>query len=195
MKHLPTATTKATSPTTELKNTNNAKIKKKKGPKRKVIDRIEMIKHFCYPQPKAAKLLGVSVSTLKRRFYEMQFGSKWPYPCSKSKDKSMQEVMKDIKVQNDEEKRLLLKVITSDEGDFIEDDEITDEAGEEATETNYSTDSQNESCTSKDSQSIKSILNDEPCENPKNIDLSTLCFLLKAFETYSPYSSSCPRIL
>jgi AraC-like DNA-binding protein len=34
---------------------------------------------FQYPQHEAAKRLGVSVSTLKRRFYELYGGTRWPF--------------------------------------------------------------------------------------------------------------------
>jgi hypothetical protein len=34
---------------------------------------------YMYPQPEAAKRLGVSLSTLKRRFYELHNGQRWPY--------------------------------------------------------------------------------------------------------------------
>lgn len=45
----------------------------------------EDIEHlFKYPQPKAAQILGVSVSTLKRRFYEVTGGlTRWPYATIK----------------------------------------------------------------------------------------------------------------
>jgi len=39
----------------------------------------EMRKYFKYPQPEAAKRLGVSLSTLKRRFYALNMGKRWPY--------------------------------------------------------------------------------------------------------------------
>jgi hypothetical protein len=45
----------------------------------------EMQKYFKYPQPEAAKRLGVSLSTLKRRFYALNMGkrlfSKGFVPC------------------------------------------------------------------------------------------------------------------
>jgi hypothetical protein len=43
------------------------------------IDSKEMERLFIYPQPEAAKRLGVSLSTLKRRFYETHQGKRWPY--------------------------------------------------------------------------------------------------------------------
>jgi hypothetical protein len=43
------------------------------------IDTKEMERLFIYPQPEAAKRLGVSLSTLKRRFYETHKGKRWPY--------------------------------------------------------------------------------------------------------------------
>lgn len=46
---------------------------------RKEITKEEIKKYFNVSQSKAAKLLGVSVSTLKRRFYSMNMG-RWPYP-------------------------------------------------------------------------------------------------------------------
>jgi len=44
-------------------------------------------KYFSFPQPKAAKLLGVSLSTLKRRFYDTHKGSRWPYSGIKKQAK------------------------------------------------------------------------------------------------------------
>lgn len=38
-----------------------------------------MAKYFKYTQSVAAKKLGVSVSTLKRRFYQLDMGKRWPY--------------------------------------------------------------------------------------------------------------------
>ncbi|KAG2378841.1 hypothetical protein C9374_007989 [Naegleria lovaniensis] len=55
---------------------------KKKGPKKREISRQDMEKYFHVSQTVAAKLLGVSVSTLKRRFYE-EFNMKWPYVPTK----------------------------------------------------------------------------------------------------------------
>jgi hypothetical protein len=43
------------------------------------IDKEQIEKYFSLPQPSAAKKLGVSLSTLKRRFYETHGGTRWPY--------------------------------------------------------------------------------------------------------------------
>ncbi len=51
--------------------------------KKIVIDLKEMKKYYYYPQPTAAKLLGVSLSTLKRRYYEVVGDKRWPYPDMK----------------------------------------------------------------------------------------------------------------
>lgn len=47
----------------------------------------EIEKYFSFPQPTAAKLLKVSLSTLKRRFYETHRGSRWPYSGIKKQAK------------------------------------------------------------------------------------------------------------
>jgi hypothetical protein len=40
----------------------------------------QQIEHFySSPQPQAAKQLGVSLSTLKRRYYEFSGSKRWPY--------------------------------------------------------------------------------------------------------------------
>lgn len=48
------------------------------------IIREEISKYFAYSQSNAAKLLGISVSTLKRKCYAMGMG-KWPYQNIKNK--------------------------------------------------------------------------------------------------------------
>ncbi|KAL9641457.1 hypothetical protein ABK040_013382 [Willaertia magna] len=50
------------------------------------ITRVEMSKYFNAPQTLAARLLGVSVSTLKRRYYEMYKG-RWPYQSLSNKER------------------------------------------------------------------------------------------------------------
>jgi hypothetical protein len=65
------------------KNNNNTNSGIQKNRKRKrEITKDEIKKYFNYSQAKAAKMLGVSVSTLKRRYYSMGMG-KWPYPENK----------------------------------------------------------------------------------------------------------------
>ncbi|KAG2379420.1 hypothetical protein C9374_006537 [Naegleria lovaniensis] len=54
--------------------------KKKKTNTRIEITREMMTKYFYCPQTLAARLLGVSISTLKRRFYDLHIG-RWPYQC------------------------------------------------------------------------------------------------------------------
>ena len=48
-----------------------------------VLSADEIRQYFCYTQSDAARLLGVSVSTLKRRFYELNLGNRWPYKRTK----------------------------------------------------------------------------------------------------------------
>jgi DNA-binding transcriptional regulator YiaG len=62
----------------EKSNLSRSKSYQRKGG-RKEITKEEIKKYFNVSQSKAAKLLGVSVSTLKRRFYSMDMG-RWPYP-------------------------------------------------------------------------------------------------------------------
>jgi DNA-binding NtrC family response regulator len=50
------------------------------------IRREDLLKYMNCSQQYAAKMLGVSVSTLKRRFYELNMG-KWPYVENKSIEK------------------------------------------------------------------------------------------------------------
>merc|ERR1712130_820054 len=52
------------------------------------ISREDMKRLFQYPQPVAAKIMGVSVSTLKRRFYALNMGKRWPYYKISSPKKS-----------------------------------------------------------------------------------------------------------
>lgn len=53
---------------------------KKKGRKQKFfISEQELTKYYGLSQPDAAQRLGVSVSTLKRRFYELHPDMRWPY--------------------------------------------------------------------------------------------------------------------
>jgi len=67
----------------EVKRTKDGKIAKKKGRKQKFfITEEELHKYYQYSQPEAAKRLGVSVSTLKRRYYKLFPGKRWPYPTS-----------------------------------------------------------------------------------------------------------------
>eukprot|EP00689_Sawyeria_marylandensis_P003668 EC826238.1.p1 GENE.EC826238.1~~EC826238.1.p1 ORF type:complete len:186 (+),score=62.66 EC826238.1:139-696(+) len=47
--------------------------------KKKLLSESEIKKYMHLPQKKAAQLLGVSVSTLKRRFYELKISERWPY--------------------------------------------------------------------------------------------------------------------
>ncbi|KAF0974319.1 hypothetical protein FDP41_006929 [Naegleria fowleri] len=53
---------------------------KKKTNTRIEITREMMARYFYCPQTLAARLLGVSISTLKRRFYDLHMG-RWPYQC------------------------------------------------------------------------------------------------------------------
>ncbi|EFC41625.1 predicted protein [Naegleria gruberi] len=48
-----------------------------------VLSADQIRQYFCYTQQDAARLLGVSVSTLKRRFYELKLGKRWPYKRTK----------------------------------------------------------------------------------------------------------------
>ncbi|EFC42300.1 hypothetical protein NAEGRDRAFT_80436 [Naegleria gruberi] len=57
------------------------KESKKKKNNTKIEITHEMMKPYFYcPQTLAARLLGVSISTLKRRFYDLHIG-RWPYQC------------------------------------------------------------------------------------------------------------------
>lgn len=51
----------------------------RRGKKRLELSQEELEKHFHVSQQEAAKRLGVSVSTLKRRFYEIFNNMRWPY--------------------------------------------------------------------------------------------------------------------
>lgn len=97
------ATTTTTSATTDSTTTNNISLykpasspsisetmvqsgeiikhsKAKRGKKVISLSESAIKSHFIYPQPEAARRLGVSLSTLKRRFYECYGGTKrWPY--------------------------------------------------------------------------------------------------------------------
>lgn len=57
-----------------IKNSQmKAKVKKQK----KEIPVHDILRVMAYPQPIASKILNVSISTLKRRYYELNFG-RWP---------------------------------------------------------------------------------------------------------------------
>lgn len=61
-------------------NENIEHVKPKRGKKVISLSESAIKSHFIYPQPEAARRLGVSLSTLKRRFYECYGGTKrWPY--------------------------------------------------------------------------------------------------------------------
>jgi hypothetical protein len=87
--HSPTTTSHTPSPPPQqqsTKNNNNNKkatteggIKKKRKTKKNkiIIPMRDMIRLFSMPQPVAAKKLNVSISTLKRRFYELDI-TRWP---------------------------------------------------------------------------------------------------------------------
>lgn len=65
-----------------------AKMKKMIAPistKKNELTKEEIAKYFSYSQSTAAKMLGISVSTLKRRYYAMNLG-KWPYQYAKGMD-------------------------------------------------------------------------------------------------------------
>lgn len=59
------------------------------------LEKHEIEQFFSYPQPEAAKKLGVSLSTLKRRFYETHGKIRWPYCAIKKqcKKRSLSYVM------------------------------------------------------------------------------------------------------
>jgi hypothetical protein len=71
------------SATSSTNNKNNKKIQKKKRKTKKnkiIIPMGDMIRLLTLPQPIAAQKLKVSVSTLKRRYYELELG-RWPANC------------------------------------------------------------------------------------------------------------------
>jgi hypothetical protein len=74
--------------------TKQAKMKKNIpapiNTKKQELTKEEISKYFSYSQSTAAKMLGISVSTLKRRYYSMGLG-KWPYQYAKSPKSSFQE--------------------------------------------------------------------------------------------------------
>ncbi len=51
----------------------------KRGKKIIVLSEQQLRTHYIFSQPEAARRLGVSLSTLKRRFYELHSGKRWPY--------------------------------------------------------------------------------------------------------------------
>lgn len=75
-------------------NSSQGRIRKVKSKKNKIdIPTYEIIRCLCLKQDIAADKLGVSISTLKRRYYELKLG-RWPIdsshqpdsPCSKNKE-------------------------------------------------------------------------------------------------------------
>lgn len=67
------------------------------------ITRREMAKYFSYPQRLAAQKLGVSVSTLKRRFYQLGIG-RWPYQLMQEKRRSnLWSLVSDVESQSEKE--------------------------------------------------------------------------------------------
>jgi hypothetical protein len=62
----------------KTRHSNNGATKKRKVKKNKILIPVQdMIRLFSMPQPIAAVKLNVSISTLKRRFYELEM-EKWP---------------------------------------------------------------------------------------------------------------------
>ncbi|KAL0476290.1 hypothetical protein AKO1_010898 [Acrasis kona] len=59
--------------------------KPKSGRKVKITKEV-LQDYYCYPQVEAAKLLGVSLSTLKRKFYELKIG-RWPHYEARIKER------------------------------------------------------------------------------------------------------------
>jgi DNA-binding transcriptional regulator YiaG len=74
----------------------------KKFNKKYTITEEDIRKHFNCSQKQAASLLGVSVSTLKRRFYALGLGHKWPYPLAKkqTKKRSLSYILNKKNVEN-----------------------------------------------------------------------------------------------
>jgi hypothetical protein len=86
-----TNTTNGTTTTTGASSISKS-FKKKKGRKQKFfISEQELSKYYQYSQPEAARLLGISVSTLKRRYYKMHPNKRWPYNCGSSKNCEVQQ--------------------------------------------------------------------------------------------------------
>jgi DNA-binding transcriptional regulator YiaG len=79
-----TTTTTTKQQTTRTTTTTNKKKQKNRHSRKQIYISERQIKaHFIFSQPEAARRLGVSLSTLKRRFYELNGGCggtmKWPY--------------------------------------------------------------------------------------------------------------------
>jgi hypothetical protein len=66
--------------------------KRSRNKKLDQITKEDMMKYFKYTQSVAAKKLGVSVSTLKRRFYQLDMGKRWPYKrCPNGAEKAFED--------------------------------------------------------------------------------------------------------
>ncbi len=78
-----TSPEKSTNVGSNTTNTNNGIVKPPhpNSKRKKKLSKEEILKYIQYPQPDAARMLNVSVSTLKRRFYELGLG-RWPYPTT-----------------------------------------------------------------------------------------------------------------
>lgn len=86
------------------KATNTGKSStEKKSTKKYTIAEEDIRKHFNCSQKQAASRLGVSVSTLKRRFYALGLGHKWPYPSNKKqiKKRSLSYILNKKNVENE----------------------------------------------------------------------------------------------
>lgn len=67
-----------TTTVTEVNSTSKPEDNPQDSPVFIQLSKEELERHFVYPQPEAARRLGVSVSTLKRRFYDNFNGTRWP---------------------------------------------------------------------------------------------------------------------
>ncbi|KAL9646103.1 hypothetical protein ABK040_007981 [Willaertia magna] len=164
-------------------------VKIKKGPKKKEISREEMMKYFNVSQTAAARLLGVSVSTLKRRFYE-EFNMKWPYTPVKAKRKNDElegeEIIEEEEVSREEVNNnnsssnvILAPLLKNRKLSICSTSLIQSSDDFDSSETRSSNPSTNSNLV------VSELLNQQDT-NEKQIDSESLQKLYEAFQMYSP---------
>jgi hypothetical protein len=100
--------------------TNKNKIQKKKSKANKIkIPFHDIVRFLNVPQNIVAEKLGCSISTLKRRYYELQCGQRWPINSANSD--TGKEFLESLKLSNEEKSKI--KTILNQhevESDFVD---------------------------------------------------------------------------
>ncbi|KAL9655057.1 hypothetical protein ABK040_008840 [Willaertia magna] len=93
-----------------LSNGSKSNSSDKHVPKCKKLESMtaeDIKQYFKYTQTDAARLLQVSVSTLKRKFYELQLGNRWPYKRVVSTNNNVKRKINGTKRITKKEKKII----------------------------------------------------------------------------------------